>query len=726
MDTHTHEEINGTVERVVYENLETGFRIFTLASKVASVTVTGCVPTLKAGQEVSVMGAWVTHPKFGKQFQAAQCIVSLPASAAGLCTYLSSGALKGIGAVYAQKLVTAFGDQVLEVIDKHPEKLKKVNGLGAKRIAGIIESWREQKAIAHIMVFLQDKGITPAYAYKIYKRYNVQAITIVQENPYRLAEEIWGIGFKIADQIAHQMGFDHHSSFRIQAGMLYAISQAIGSGHLYISIEDLKTTTKELLELTAPDLEHMLKESFSNLHAQGKIKIINHSDNHFVTTTQAYKNEHDVAQKIKLLLGYPPKLLLPIDAIYQKLRAQDGPIQLNEDQQRGIMAAIQAKITIITGGPGTGKTTLITQLLEILEGHRVRFKLAAPTGRAAKRMTESTRRSASTIHRLLEFEPAVMRFKYNEEHTLPVDVLIVDESSMIDIFLANALLKAVPLYAHVIFIGDTDQLPPVGAGNFLRDLIASGCTTCIKLTHIFRQAQHSLITVNAHRINSGIFPASALPETRKDFVWIKEEDPASITQHISQLLPGVLARNNIAAHETVVLTPMNRGIAGTHKLNNDLQQLLNGNQMEKCTFGLTEFRAGDRVMQIRNNYEKFIFNGDMGTLSAINREEQTVQINYGDRAVAYKYTELDEIVLAYAITVHKSQGSEYPAVIIPLFCQHFTLLARNLLYTAITRAKKLCIIIGQPKAIAIAIKNNKSIARKTFLKEFLTQEVTCL
>jgi len=719
-----YETLIGTVDHIIYENINTGFLIFNLMYKNSSATVKGCFPSIKAGQDVTILGKWTVHPKFGKQFEAQKCTITLPTNISGLQKYLASGIIKGIGPVYAKKLIDAFGTQVLDIIDQKPEKLKLVNGIGPKRIKQIVSGWQEQKEVANIMIFLQDKDITPAYAAKIYKRYGYESIAVVKENPYRLAEEIWGIGFKTADQIAYNLGFQHSCPARIKAGIIHSINESVINGHLYVEIDELKEKTTTILELDN-DEKSLTKQALHDLHDNGKIKVITHNDQHFITISSLYYSEQGVAQKIKTLLKHPSGLLVDSDAIYQQLRMQHGPIEFNEDQQRGIMTAIQQKITIITGGPGTGKTTLIKQLLEILDQKRIHYKLAAPTGRAAKRITESTGRPAATIHRLLEFDPANMQFKHNEENTLKTAVLIVDEASMIDIFLAHALLRAVPLHAHLIFIGDIDQLPPVGAGNFLRDLINSKEVPCIQLTEIFRQAKNSLIIVNAHRVNHGNFPITKLPDAEKDFIWIKEEQPEKIYGHLHSWFTKRLRQYNISPYETMVLVPMNRGLIGTQKLNHNLQEIINTKNGAHFTYGTTEFKEYDRVMQIRSNYEKMVFNGDIGFIQAIDVEEKIITVRYGERNISYKQTELDELVLSYAITIHKSQGSEYEAVIIPLCTQHFTLLARNLIYTAITRAKKLCIFIGQTRALAIAIKNNKSIKRQTFLKELLTTGVLC-
>ena len=719
-----YETLTGTVDRIIYENNQTGFLIFNLKYKNSSTIVKGSLPAIKAGQDVTIVGSWIVHPKFGKQFDAKQCTIALPTNTVGLQKYLASGIIKGIGPVYATKLIDAFGTKVLDVIDQEPEKLKLIDGIGPKRIEKIIEGWQEQKEVANIMVFLQEKNITPAYATKIYKKYGYESIAVVKENPYRLAEEIWGIGFKMADTIAHNLGFAHNCRARIKAGIFHIISETNTSGHLYIETQSLKEKTAELLGL-APDELDLIKNALYELYDQQKIKLITEEDTHYVTTTPLYYCEHGVAEKIKNLSVYPSGLLVDTNAIYQELRVQHGTIHLNEDQQRGIMATLQNKITIITGGPGTGKTTLIRQLLEILDKKRIRYKLAAPTGRAAKRMNESTGRSAATLHRLLEFDPTTMNFKRNEENTLQTDVLIVDEASMIDIFLAHAILKAVPLAAHLIFIGDIDQLPPVGAGNFLRDLIESKKTSCVQLTEIFRQAKNSLIVVNAHRINHGTFPTTQIPESKKDFIWIKEEQPEKVFGYLQSFFTKRLYQHGISPEDTMVLVPMNRGAIGTQNLNHNLQEIINKKNGKKLTHGATEFKESDRVMQIRNNYDKMVFNGDIGFIETIQTEDRIISIKMGERLLEYQHNELDEIVLAYAITVHKSQGSEYDAVIIPIYTQHFTLLARNLIYTAITRAKKLCIIIGQTKALAIAIKNNKSIKRQTFLTQMLTKGIQC-
>lgn len=718
------ETLTGTIEKFLFQSPDNGFAVFVLQAHVHSaVTVKGYLPNLQVGQEVQIKGTWVFHAKFGKQFEAQHCISVIPTTLVGLKRYLSSGLIKGIGPSYADKLVNYFGGDVLKIIDSAPERLKEVGGIGDKRLETITEAWKEQKDVASIMVFLQEKGITPSYAARIYKHYRHESLAIVQENPYRLADEVWGIGFKTADEIATKLGFQPHAPQRIAAGILYAISIASQQGHLYVELQNLKVKTRELLELPPDIHDDLLKQALHTLYNKDKIKLLTEDGVHHITLTSFYFSEQGVAHRITKLLTTPISFSFDIDALYKTLRVpHEGELYLNEDQQRGIMSCLQNKITIITGGPGTGKTTLIKKLLTLLDLERVNYKLAAPTGRAAKRIIEGTGRYAMTIHRLLEFDVSTMSFTHNEHHALKLDFLIIDEASMIDIFLAHAILKALPQNAHLVLIGDVDQLPSVGAGNFLQDLIASNKIACVRLTQIFRQAQNSLIVVNAHKINNGEFPVSFLPESRRDFKFIKEENAETIIDHLKNILSLELTKHGIGVDDAMVLTPMNRGIVGTHALNHALQKLLNPHPThEQVSYGGTIYKRRDKVMQIRNNYDKQVYNGDIGTIEEIDIENRELKVNFGDsRIVGYEFEELSELVLAYAISIHKSQGSEYPAVIVPLFTQHYMLLQRNLIYTALTRAKRLCIFIGQPKALAIALNNNKGTKRITFLQRFLT------
>lgn len=722
------EELVGTIERFLFQNNQDGFSVFVLSiTAQKTVTVKAHAPALQAGQQVLLKGSWIVHPKFGKQFSADHCTVCLPTSAIGLKKYLGSGMIKGIGKVYAEKLVDYFGTRVLEIIEKEPDRLKEVSGIGIKKLETIIHAFKDQKEIATIMVFLQDKGVSTAFATKIYKRYGQNSITLIQQNPYRIAEDIWGIGFKSADLIAQNMGFEPESVQRITAGILFTITTQTNNGHLYVELEALKKEAITLLELTdSSDVQATLKQALHALYNADKIKLVSYNEQHFITLSAYYFTEKAVATKILQLLEHPTNHQFDVQKLYAQLRVTpEGEIELNEAQQKGIMSSLQDKVTVITGGPGTGKTTLIKKLLQLLDQEKVAYRLAAPTGRAAKRMTEGTGRYAVTLHRLLEFNPQTMSFTHNEQNALKLSYLIIDEASMIDIFLANSLLKALPLNAHLILIGDIDQLPSVGAGNFLQDLIKSKKITTTRLQYIFRQAHNSLITYNAHRVNQGEFPVYKADNTLQDYEFLKLESPDHLEQALQTIFTIKLKRYGIKTHNALVLSPMNRGTAGTQHINHYLQGILNSGPKDQLTRMGTVFKVDDRVMQIKNNYDKHVYNGDMGTIESINHTDQTLIVNYYGTVVTYEFLELDELVLAYAVSIHKSQGSEFDAVIIPIFTQHFTLLQRNLIYTALTRAKKFCIIIGQPRALMIAIKNNKSVQRVTFLSQYLTSDLAC-
>ena len=539
-----------------------------------------------------------------------------------------------------------------------------------------------------------------------------------------------GIGFKVADQIAYKMGVSKESPKRISAGLIYSITTEISNGHLYIELENLKQITKNILELDLEieQLNKLLKLALHNLYEQEKIKLISHNNKHYIALSKHYFSEKNLSEKILTLNDHKSNLDFDITKIYQDLRNKDlNNINLNSEQQEAIIACLQNKVSVITGGPGTGKTTIIKSLLNILDQNNIIYKLAAPTGRAAKRITESTKRQASTLHRLLEFDFISAQFSRNESNTLEINFLIIDEASMLDVFLAYAVLRALNLNTHLVLIGDIDQLPSVGPGNFLKDLINSDVINITKLKDIFRQAQDSLIITNAHKINQGLFPESNKNKDDNsklnDFIFIKEDNPENLPSYLNKIIHGILPKYNINNYNSIVLSPMHKGSAGTQKLNLDLQNILNKNSQKQINFGQYNYKLNDRVMQLRNNYDKAVFNGDIGIITDINLESKALFIKYDYRTIEYSSSELDELTLAYAISIHKSQGSEYDAVIIPVFTQHFTLLQRNLIYTAITRAKKLCIFIGQPKAMAIGINNHKSLQRCTFLPEFLTTDL---
>jgi exodeoxyribonuclease V alpha subunit len=726
--TDTLTELIGTIDRVVYKNAENGFSVIALkVNALESVMVRGCLPELHAGTNVVLKGSWQFHAKFGRQFDVRECDTTLPASSAGIEKYLSSGLIKGIGPKFAQKLVARFGEKTLEVIDKNPQILSEVGGVGPKRVQLIINAWQDQKEIARVMLFLKSKDVSTTFAVKIYKAYGNQSIEKMEENPYRLVDDIWGVGFKTADQIALKLGLAVDDVVRIKAAIQFVLTDVTTDGHLYLEVQAAKDRVIELLKLEHEKLKPLLKTALTDLHQQEKIKLLSINEKHYLSLPQFYFSEKGIANRILYLLErQSPPDRFDIDAVYKTISHPDARgVELNENQQRGILACLQRKVTVITGGPGTGKTTLIKRFIEVLENNRIRFRLAAPTGRAAKRMFESTGRSTETLHRLLEFTPSIMSFSRNEQNALDLDFLIIDEASMIDVFLMHAVLKSLKGDAHLVLIGDVDQLPSVGAGNVLNDIIASGRVEVIRLTQIFRQAQDSMIIVNAHRVNNGEFPTSCPTGSKKDFKLIKEDVPENTFALLRDIYMSRLPAAGISVDDSVVLVPMNRGIVGTMRLNQELQLILNPGSDESrqvMRFGQA-YRIGDRVMQIRNNYDKFVFNGDMGKITGLTHVDQKMIVTFGDRELEYDFAELNELVLSYAVSIHKSQGSEFQAVIIPLFMQHFILLQRNLIYTAITRAKKLCILVGQTKAIAMAIKNNKGIDRTTFLKEFLTGDI---
>jgi len=719
-------ELTGTIERVIFKSPDTGFTVFALKVNAhETIIIKGMTGQLHQGSQVVVKGTWGMHPKFGKQLEAVECVAHLPTTRDGVLKYLSSGLIRGIGPSFAERLVNAFGDRTLDVIDKDPERLLRVEGVGPKRLEAIVQAWQEQKEVARVMLFLRSKDVSPAYAAKIYKAYGNASVEKMQENPYRLVDDIWGIGFKIADQIALKLGLERYSMPRVKAGALHVIAQATEGGHLYAKVPELKKKACELLEL---DDQHadLLKQALHELYTADKIKLLSYQNEHFITLPQYYHSERGIAQRILRLKEYPSRLLhVDVQGVYARLRAGSGSLALNDDQQRGVLSAFQNKVSVITGGPGTGKTTLVKCLIQLLEQERVRFKLAAPTGRAAKRMFESTGKHTETLHRLLEFGQGGAGFARNEQNALELDILIIDEASMIDVFLMHAVLKALPWHASLVLIGDVDQLPSVGAGNVLHDIIDSGVVSVVRLTQIFRQAEDSMIVVNAHRINHGDFPQQAQPGSKKDFVFVKEDAPENIVPLLKTFYQQRLPKLHIPPDETVVLLPMNRGIVGTQRINQELQAILNPptDPVHEITHFSTIFRVGDRVMQIRNNYEKFVFNGDMGKVVGVDKAEQKLLVAFGDREHEYDVAELNELVLAYAISIHKSQGSEFKVVIIPIFMQHFILLQRNLIYTAVTRAKQYCVLIGQPRAIAMGIKNAKGAERITFLKQYLTTDL---
>jgi exodeoxyribonuclease V alpha subunit len=711
--------IEGILERVTYLNEENNYTVAKLQVKWRKelVTIVGNMLSVNPGETLRLRGEWVTNKRFGEEFRVESGISVLPATLTGIEKYLGSGLVKGIGPIMAKRLVDKFGLATLDIIEQNPQRLFEVEGIGPIRAERISRAWEEQKEIREVMVFLQGYGVNTTYAVKIYKQYGDKAISLVKENPYRLAMDISGIGFKTADRIAQNMGIEPSSPIRAEAGIVYLLSELVDEGHVYYPWEKLRK--KAAAELGIP--ETVLDAALETLKQENKVVIKNEEEVKAVYLTPLHVAEDNTARRLKQLLEFPRQLFpIDVDKAIEWVQ-QVSQIHLAERQKQAIRKAIESKVLVITGGPGTGKTTLINSLIQILARKRQRILLASPTGRAAKRLSEVTGREAKTIHRLLEYSPSEGGFKRNSENPLEADMVIIDEASMIDVLLMNHLLKAIPPSATLILVGDVDQLPSVGPGNVLRDIIASGAVEVVRLTEIFRQALESSIVVNAHRVNHGEFPQTrSVPGKPQDFYFIPREDPEKVLEIIKEMclrrIPRAFGFDSL--NDIQVMTPIHRGVVGVANLNRELQSLLNP-EGEEVVYGSRVFRLGDKVMQIKNNYEKEVFNGDIGKIVRIDREEQQVVVRFEDREVTYDWSELDELTLAYAISVHKSQGSEYPAVVVPILPQHYIMLQRNLLYTTITRAKKLLIIIGTKKAIAIAVKNNKVQERYTSLKERL-------
>ena len=663
-------KIRCVVERITYQNQENGYSVMKVKVKGYSdlVTLVGNLLDVPVGAVLLCNGDWKMDKRYGQQFACETWEEVMPATVYGIEKYLGSGLVKGIGPKFAHLIVERFGTETIEVIEDDIERLYEVAGIGKKRVEKIRNSWEKQKDIKNVMIFLQQYGVSTAYAAKIYRQYGKESIDNVKENPYRLADDIWGIGFKTADGIASKMGYEKNDLRRCKSGISYTLNELSNEGHVYAVEEQLIEAAKKLLEL-------MKGQGPSLFNMQADIQAIE--------------------------------------------KASD--IRYDEVQIAAIEQAVRSKVMVLTGGPGTGKTTTTQGIISAYKTAGMRILLAAPTGRASKRMSEATGMEAKTIHRLLEFNPQD-GYKRNEENPLEGDALIVDECSMIDIILMYNLMKAIPEHMRLVLVGDIDQLPSVGAGNVLRDIIDSEKIPVIRLTRIFRQAQSSRIIMSAHAINQGYYPDTSNGK-QTDFFFIKNEDPEQVATEIVNLVKYRLPKAyNQPQSNIQVLTPMQRSVVGAANLNMMLQQALNTSNLG-ISRGGTTYKLGDRVMQIRNNYDKNVFNGDIGTVEKVNMEDRTISVIFEDHLVEYEATELDELTLAYATTIHKSQGSEYPIVVIPVLMTHFVMLQRNLIYTGITRAKKICVLIGQPKALAYAVRNLTVSNRNTKLKERLRGEI---
>lgn len=716
------EWIKGTIERVTFHSEESGFCV--LRVKVAGQrelkTVIGNSASIQAGEFVEGMGFWINDRQHGVQFKAEHLKTIMPTTLEGIEKYLASGMIRGIGPGYAQRLIYAFKEQVFTVIEQTPQRLCEVEGIGTKRKQSIIKAWAEQRAIRDIMLFLHTNGVGTARAVRIYKTYGKESIDKIKENPYCLAHDVHGIGFKTADQLAQRIGIAKDSILRMRAGVTHCLQEYTNQGHCGMDKPTLVHAAETILEASAD----LIAQAIEDEEKSARITEIAIEEKPYCFLTSLYSAEQGIAQHCKRLVkGTTAWSTIDCEKAISWVE-QQTQLVLSESQHKAVALALKSKMMIITGGPGVGKTTIINSIIKIIKAKKVRILLTAPTGRAAKRLAETTGLEAKTIHRLLEFDPSTYQFKRNQQSPLAVDLLVIDESSMIDVILMNQLLRAVPTETAVLLAGDVDQLPSVGPGMVLKDMIDSQFIPTVRLTEIFRQAATSAIITNAHRINQGKIPSGGTKQdpALSDFYLIACDEVEQIKQKVidlvAQRIPSKFHFNPIS--DIQVLTPTKRGGLGTASLNLALQKQLNPRSQVISKYG-NIYGVGDKVIQLVNNYDKEVFNGDIGSICRLDQEEQLVEINFDGRQVEYEFSELDEIDLAYATTIHKSQGSEYPVVVIPLAMQHYTLLERNLFYTGVTRGKKLVVIVGQMKAIAMAVHRLQAQQRITYLKHLLME-----
>ena len=730
--------VQGTVHKITYHHPDTNYTVLRLdVENAPGVTVVGAVYPVSEGEEIKVFGFWKTHPRYGQQFQADHWEKVDPATLEGIEKYLGSGMIKGIGPTYARRLVDAFGLETLRILSQEPHRVLEVEGIGAARARGIMQAWEAQRGMQDIMVFLQGHGIGAALALKIYRFYGLDTIRRVKDNPYALARDIYGVGFVLADRIAARLGISGDFPLRVQAGVLHVLKEFVDQGHCFVLFSALIRNAAALLRVG----EGVIENAVDRLAASGDVVLeqTTSEERAHVYLADLYRAEQRVAEALHRLLSSPsvtlgggrksvpgstaePREVIGLTDL--ELIDQSFAI-LEEEQQEAVRQALQQKVLVITGGPGTGKTTLLNSLLALLRRAKFSFVLAAPTGRAAKRMAESAGEEAMTIHRLLEYNPHEGGFQRSEDRPLEADVVIIDEASMVDLALMDNLLSAIDRHSHLVLIGDVDQLPSVGPGSVLRDLIDSGMIPVVMLRRIFRQDRHSLIVANAHRILQGQSLVTQSGNSERDFILLARDSEEEILQSVKELVKEELPRTlNLAAdeiaHAIQLLTPMHRGMLGTIQLNREMQSLLNpiGDSLQR---GEIILRANDKVMQLRNNYDKGIYNGDLGRITDIDRKEGKVHVDFYDKTVEYNDDELDEISLAYATSIHKSQGSEYPVVVIPLHMSHYMMLHRSILYTAVTRGKKRVVLVGSRRALAMAIQNVRLERRFTGLKEKLAK-----
>jgi exodeoxyribonuclease V alpha subunit len=741
--TNNQDEISGSVERITYYNEQNGYTVLRLkpdsrgmlpfryaGGREALITVVGNLPEVNPGEWLKLRGRWTTHAQHGRQFQAEYCEQSLPATTEGIKRYLGSGMIRGVGKVMAERIVNTFGENTLDVIEEEPERLRAVLGIGQKRIGQIIKAWEEQRAIKDVMIFLQSHGVSTNLATKIYKTYGDDSLQVVQQTPYRLVQDVYGIGFKTADKIAQALGLGADDPGRIEAGVAYTLNRLAEEGHVYVPQEELEPEAAEILGLATEQITAVInsleqsdfikRETLQYTIPTAEAAPVREDaptytvrEEQAVYLTPFYYSEVGLTRRLQELIAHPTSRLTTCRRAMNRWQL---PTHLAPQQKAAIHTAVSHKVTILTGGPGTGKTTTLRSLLDLLDQYGHNYALASPTGRAAKRLTEATGRDAKTVHRLLAFNPGE-GFGQNEHNPIDADLIVIDEASMLDLILAYNLLKAIGPDSHLLLVGDIDQLPSVGAGDVLRDLIDSEKTAVVRLDTIFRQAADSLIIQNAHRINRG-----QMPQTREGlgdfYLFIKNDinETADLLVDIVQnRIPHKFGLHPL--DEVQVLAPMYNGSVGVANLNERLQQALNppqGRKPEKRLGGRT-FRVGDKVMQTVNNYDKNVYNGDIGRITAMDQIQQTLTVSIDGQPVVYDFLEADELVHAYAISVHKSQGAEYPCVVMPVVTQHYMMLQRNLLYTAVTRAKKLVILIGTRRALHIAVKNDKVSQRYSAL-----------
>ena len=699
------EVLAGLVERVTYQNAENGFCVIRVKARSHRdlVTVVGHAATISAGEWITASGEWINDRTHGQQFRAQFLKTSEPTSVEGIEKYLASGMIRGIGPAYARKLLRAFGEKVFDVIETKADRLREVDGIGPVRAGRIVAAWAEQKMVREIMVFLHSHGVGTARAVRIFKTYGADAIQVMSENPYRLARDIHGIGFKTADAIAMKLGIEKTAMIRVRAGVSYALTEAMDEGHCGLPTDELIPLAEKLLEVP-PDL---IRTALDLELQEGTVVADRVGETPCVFLAGLHRAERTIAERLlRLANGTLPWPWIDPGKALPWAEKRVG-LTLAESQVAAIRLALMSKVVVMTGGPGVGKTTIVNAILRILSAKGVRLLLCAPTGRAAKRMSEATGLEAKTIHRLLEVDPKGGGFRRGDDNPLDCDLLVVDETSMVDVMLMQALMKAVPDTAALLLVGDIDQLPSVGPGQVLADVIASGAVPVVRLTEVFRQAAQSRIITNAHRINQGLIPDLTPPGAESDFYFVQADDPESAVARIIELVKTRIPRRFglDPIRDIQVLCPMNRGGVGARSLNIELQAALNPAGDRKVErFGWT-FAPGDKVMQIENDYDKEVYNGDIGFVTGVDPEEGELTASFDGRAVTYGFGELDTLVPAYAATIHKSQGSEYPAVVIPLMTQHYAMLQRNLLYTGVTRGKRLVVLVGQKKAVAIAVRN---------------------